>query len=76
MGERPMAIVVPADPDRADAETIRTHVRDYVKQGILSRWALPDQIKFVAEIDQTSVGKIDKKALRKKFGQQNRPEEN
>ena len=67
-GERPLAIVVSADPADQDAETIRTHVAQYAEQGILSRWAIPERIEFVAEIDQTSVGKIDKKSLRQKYG--------
>jgi fatty-acyl-CoA synthase len=32
--------------------------------GIIPKWATPDHIDFVNEITKTSVGKIDKKALR------------
>ncbi len=66
--ERPLALVVPVDPERADAEAIQTHIHNYVNQGILSRWAIPQRIEFVTAIDQTSVGKIDKKKLREKYG--------
>jgi len=65
--ERPLALVVPHDPSRADADSIQTHIRGYVDRGILSRWAVPQRIEFVTAIDQTSVGKIDKKTLRKKY---------
>lgn len=65
--ERPMALIVPVDPARANAKAIDTHIRGYVEQGILSRWAIPERIEFVTEIDQTSVGKIDKKKLREKY---------
>jgi len=30
----------------------------------VERWWLPDEIRFVAEIPKTSVGKFDKKRLR------------
>ncbi|MCW8984913.1 MAG: AMP-binding protein [Thermoanaerobaculales bacterium] len=36
--------------------------------GEISKWAVPDDVLFVDAIDKTSVGKIDKKALRKKYG--------
>lgn len=62
-----MALIVPVDPARANAKAIDTHIRGYVEQGILSRWAIPERIEFVTEIDQTSVGKIDKKKLREKY---------
>ena len=37
---------------------------DAVSAGSLSKWAMPEDIRFVDEIAKTSVGKIDKKALR------------
>jgi fatty-acyl-CoA synthase len=65
--ERPLALVVPHNPSRTDAESIQSHIRGYVDRGILSRWAIPQRIEFVTAIDQTSVGKIDKKKLREKY---------
>jgi fatty-acyl-CoA synthase len=35
--------------------------------GFISKWAMPDRVVFVNEIDKTSVGKINKKLLREKF---------
>jgi len=67
-GERPLALIVPADATSADADAIQAHIRRYVDQGILSRWAIPQRIEFVTAIEQTSVGKIDKKKLREKYG--------
>jgi len=67
-GERPLALIVPDDATSADAEAIQAHIRRYVDQGILSRWAIPQRIEFVTAIEQTSVGKIDKKKLREKYG--------
>ena len=38
-----------------------------IERGYLSKWAMPDKINFVSEIEKTSVGKINKKFLRKQF---------
>jgi fatty-acyl-CoA synthase len=35
---------------------------------MISRFAIPDKIMFVDALDKTSVGKIDKKVLRAKYG--------
>jgi fatty-acyl-CoA synthase len=35
---------------------------------VISRFAIPDRIMFVEALDKTSVGKIDKKVLRAKYG--------
>lgn len=63
-GERPLALIVPVDAARTDADAIRAHIRGYVDRGILSRWAMPERIEFIDAIPLTSVGKIDKKKLR------------
>jgi fatty-acyl-CoA synthase len=68
-GERPMALVVKTDNSTLDDEAIRQHVKTFVAQGILSVWAIPERVEFVEAIAQTSVGKIDKKLLRKQYGQ-------
>ena len=47
---------------------MQKHVKAYADKGMISRFAIPDSIKFVDAIDRTSVGKIDKKALRAKYG--------
>jgi fatty-acyl-CoA synthase len=36
----------------------------------ISRWGLPDDVAFVAEIPKTSVGKFSKKTLREQFANQ------
>jgi fatty-acyl-CoA synthase len=65
-GERPLLLVVAVD--QADQGQVETAVRDAfataVAAGELSRWAVPEEIRFVSGIAKTSVGKIDKKALR------------
>jgi fatty-acyl-CoA synthase len=37
------------------------------EEGRLPRYAVPDKVLFLEGIPKTSVGKIDKVALRKKF---------
>jgi fatty-acyl-CoA synthase len=68
-GERPLAIVTP----RADclglvtAESLRSHLEGYVVKGALNSWAIPDNFIFVDNIPKTSVGKFDKKELRRRY---------
>ncbi|MCK4535464.1 MAG: long-chain fatty acid--CoA ligase, partial [Desulfuromonadales bacterium] len=68
-GERPLALVV-LKPDLDDAPTkkqIAAHVHEYTETGIISKQVLLMKVRFIEEIDKTSVGKVDKKALRSKY---------
>jgi fatty-acyl-CoA synthase len=66
-GERPLALVVPRAGHAApDEEEVRAHVRAYVDKGVLARPALSVEVKAVESIDRTSVGKVNKRALREK----------
>ena len=67
-GERPVAIVVPKADRAPDADALRAHVMQYVEQGMISKYAVPERVEFVESIAKTSVGKLDKKALRAQFG--------
>jgi fatty-acyl-CoA synthase len=67
-GERPLAILVTGSADCVDKGAVQAHVKGYADKGIISRFAIPDRILFVDALDKTSVGKIDKKALRAKYG--------
>jgi fatty-acyl-CoA synthase len=61
-GERAVALIVArGQPDEA---SIRLHLQAICDRGALSRWAIPARILFVESIAKTSVGKVDKKALR------------
>jgi fatty-acyl-CoA synthase len=66
-GERPLAVIVLKDGSVPEAEEIREHVRGFAERGVISRWAVPATVQFVTALDKTSVGKIDKKALRSKY---------
>jgi acyl-CoA synthetase (AMP-forming)/AMP-acid ligase II len=69
-GERPLALVVPRAEAKAavGADSIKSHLLAFVTAGTLSKTAIPERIVFVDAIDKTSVGKIDKKLLRQKYG--------
>lgn len=62
-GERPLALLV-VDKDVFDEQIARDHVRSCVSDGLISKHAVLTQFKLVDMIVKTSVGKIDKKALR------------
>ncbi|MEE9218305.1 MAG: fatty acid--CoA ligase [Acidobacteriota bacterium] len=68
-GERPLVLVVPKREyaGKLTEETIKKHLRGFVERGVLSTWAVPDQVRFVEALEKTSVGKIDKKLLRQKY---------
>jgi fatty-acyl-CoA synthase len=67
-GERPLAIVVLRPEEEVDVEAIRAHVAQFVGVGTISKFAVPERILFATELEKTSVGKLDKKALRKRYG--------
>jgi len=65
-GERPEALVVldPRWQGNVTEEELKTFLSQFVDQGTLSKWAIPDTFHFVEDIPRTSVGKIDKKVIR------------
>ncbi|GGK60483.1 fatty acid--CoA ligase [Amphritea balenae] len=66
--ERPYALVVPVPGEEVTAEQITQHLQQYVEQGRINRWAIPQQIEITTEIPKTSVGKINKKQIRLNLG--------
>jgi fatty-acyl-CoA synthase len=67
-GERPLCLVVPKEGQEITQEEIRAHVKERADAGAISKYAVPERIWIIEEIDKTSVGKIDKKVLREKYG--------
>jgi fatty-acyl-CoA synthase len=64
-GERPVALVVQVPGSAVvDAEQVKRHLMHFVAQGALSKWAIPGEVKVVAALPRTSVGKLDKKLIR------------
>ena len=69
-GERPLAVIV-AKPDfvgKISVGDFKAHLKPFVEDGTLIKWAVPERYEFVESIPKTSVGKIDKKVLRVDFG--------
>lgn len=69
-GERPLAIVALREEYRGkvSAEDLKAHLAQYAEQGRITTWSIPEQFSFVDELPKTSVGKLDKMALRKQTG--------
>jgi fatty-acyl-CoA synthase len=65
--ERPMAIVVLKPGHTTTAEAIKVHLRDFAAKGLLSSYAVPEQVRFVDALPRTSVGKLNKRMLREGF---------
>jgi fatty-acyl-CoA synthase len=78
-GERPYALVVLRSDLREEtkndtatesagsakwAAILKDHIRQFIEKGQISKWAMPEEIRFVEAIPKTSVGKIDKKRIR------------
>jgi len=63
-GERPVALVVVKAGQSLTPEAVRDHVGDFAAKGVVSRYAIPERVHFVAAIPKTSVGKLDKKVIR------------
>jgi len=62
--ERPLAVVVFKEGKTATVEELR----DFLGQRV-ARWSLPERWAFVTEIPKTSVGKQDKKVVRRQYAE-------
>ncbi|MCS0635114.1 long-chain fatty acid--CoA ligase [Streptomyces sp. LP05-1] len=61
-GERPLATVVLREGATADYEALRAFLA-----GSIARWQLPERWAIVPAVPKTSVGKFDKKVIRKQY---------
>ena len=66
-GERPVALVVSKAGQPMTCEAVRDHIGAFASKGVISRYAIPERVCFVASIPKTSVGKLDKKTIRAKL---------
>jgi len=68
-GERPLALIVLQQENASGISErhIQAHVRAWAERGVISKWAVPE-VRFVDFLEKTSVGKLDKKVLRRKHG--------
>lgn len=62
--ERPLATVVVRPGATVTPEELREHL-----SGSVAKWQLPDAWTFIEAVPRTSVGKFDKKVLRKAYAQ-------
>lgn len=69
-GERPLALVVKQQTETGgvSAVMIKDHLKIFADKGVISKYGIPEQILFIATIPKTSVGKINKKELRERYG--------
>lgn len=63
-GERPFALLVLGEGGQLDAKGLKEHLKPFVEEGHINKWAIPSQIAVVTEVPKTSVGKLDKKRIR------------
>ncbi len=63
-GERPLASVVLREGESASADDLREFLSDKV-----ARWQVPERWAFIDEVPKTSVGKFDKKVLRRRYAE-------
>ncbi|MEM5329105.1 fatty acid--CoA ligase [Paraburkholderia sp. JHI2823] len=66
-GERPVALVVLKAGAAVNAGDIQQHLMTFSQSGRISKYAVPQTVKFVDALQKTSVGKINKKWLREQF---------
>jgi fatty-acyl-CoA synthase len=66
-GERPVALVVLKEGVAVTEDDIKQHVLSFSTSGKISKYAVPQTVKFVDAIAKTSVGKTNKKWLREQF---------
>ncbi|MFI8963168.1 long-chain fatty acid--CoA ligase [Streptomyces sp. NPDC053493] len=63
-GERPLATVVLKEGASADYEELRAFL---AAEGGIAKWQLPERWAIVPAVPKTSVGKFDKKVIRKQY---------
>jgi fatty-acyl-CoA synthase len=63
-GERPLATVVVSEGETLDVEELRAYLGERV-----ARWQVPERWAFISEVPKTSVGKFDKKVLRRQYAE-------
>jgi fatty-acyl-CoA synthase len=66
-GERPVALVVLKADAVVTEDDLKLHVTGFSKTGRISKYAVPQIVKFVESLEKTSVGKTNKKWLREQF---------
>jgi fatty-acyl-CoA synthase len=66
--ERPAAVVVARPGHQIVESDVKAHLLEFAARGIISKSGIPDRVIVVDALPKTSVGKLDKKALRQRYG--------
>ena len=67
-GERPKALVVlKAQAQGVTVEDLREFIKGYADRGVISKYGVPQEIVFIDALLKTSVGKLNKKAMREAY---------
>ena len=66
-GERPLAFVVAKPGETPSLDDINAPIARAIQTGAITRYAKLNRFEIIDELPRTSVGKIDKKALRARF---------
>jgi fatty-acyl-CoA synthase len=69
-GERPsvLAVLKTSFRGKVTAEDLRDFFLEYVSSGVIPKYGVPGKVVIVDDLAKTSVGKLDKKQLRKQYG--------
>ncbi|SES44460.1 fatty-acyl-CoA synthase [Streptomyces sp. yr375] len=65
-GERPLATVVLKEGATADFDALRAFLAE---EGNIAKWQLPERWTIIEAVPKTSVGKFDKKVLRRQYAE-------
>ena len=66
--ERPLAVVVAKAGNESMEAGIKALLGELAAEGVIPRYWVPEHIVLAEELPKTSVGKVDKKALRRIYG--------
>lgn len=66
-GERPLALVVTKPGASVSEKELAHHVKEYADTGVVNKQVVLVKVRLVDVIDKTSVGKVNKVALREKY---------
>jgi fatty-acyl-CoA synthase len=68
-GERPLALVVLKAEfrDTVTGDDLRNHFIEYAEKGVIPKYGVPDKVVITDSIAKTSVGKLNKKEMRKQY---------
>jgi fatty-acyl-CoA synthase len=66
--ERPLSVVVAKRGSEVGEADIKAFLEDCAARNLISRYGVTERVVFVDALPRTSVGKLDKKALRQQYG--------